>query len=137
MFSSAFRCPICAILLTPDKTAALKCGHVFHSFCILRWLELSKSCPLCRRAMSEAEVVTRLYFGESFYDESDRSVIEDDITKKIQSAQVQLRYEERKLRKITKDLEACQQEKNNLLWISAIAGFIILPFFLRRLSDGQ
>lgn len=42
----------CSICLedfhTAEKVTELPCSHVFHRPCIIRWLESSNSCPLCR-----------------------------------------------------------------------------------------
>lgn len=32
-----------------ESTGGLKCGHYYHTQCILRWLETSTTCPLCRQ----------------------------------------------------------------------------------------
>ena len=32
-----------------DDVSVLKCGHMFHSHCIARWLKNKKECPLCRQ----------------------------------------------------------------------------------------
>ena len=32
-----------------DDVSVLKCGHMFHSNCIARWLKNKKECPLCRQ----------------------------------------------------------------------------------------
>jgi hypothetical protein len=32
-----------------DDVSVLKCGHIFHSNCIERWLKNKKECPLCRQ----------------------------------------------------------------------------------------
>ena len=33
------------------KTARLPCSHIYHETCIVRWLQISHLCPLCRYQM--------------------------------------------------------------------------------------
>ena len=40
-------CSICLADLDCDGSA-LPCGHVFHSQCILKWMESHRTCPVCR-----------------------------------------------------------------------------------------
>ncbi|XWS23731.1 hypothetical protein CRYUN_Cryun28dG0040400 [Craigia yunnanensis] len=50
--SSKKQCTICFDeLLDSDEVASMPCGHVYHSGCIVRWLETSHLCPLCRYQM--------------------------------------------------------------------------------------
>ena len=45
-------CPICTDCFNSDDTfIELSCTHLFHSACILPWLELNNSCPSCRAPM--------------------------------------------------------------------------------------
>ena len=37
--------------LKNKKYMLLKCGHVFHTACIEKWLEMKKECPSCRSSM--------------------------------------------------------------------------------------
>ena len=63
-----YKCPICLIRFAADsnanasgdeskkkeKKSALRlpeCGHSFHLECLLRWLENTSSCPLCRHEL--------------------------------------------------------------------------------------
>lgn len=39
----------CAICLGNICNAKLLCGHFFHSKCILKWVNVKKTCPICRR----------------------------------------------------------------------------------------
>ncbi|KAL1555011.1 RING-type E3 ubiquitin transferase [Salvia divinorum] len=43
-------CAVCSEGLRLGGAAKrIPCGHVFHQDCILRWLSLIYSCPLCRQ----------------------------------------------------------------------------------------
>lgn len=45
-------CMVCLEeFLMGSEVACLPCGHIFHGDCIVRWLETSHLCPLCRLAM--------------------------------------------------------------------------------------
>jgi hypothetical protein len=48
-------CSICFQLVNKISLQKTKCGHIFHSHCINRWLKLNtrKSCPLCRNDLNE------------------------------------------------------------------------------------
>ena len=48
-------CPICFDAVTMKNIAVTECGHMFHSTCIFRSLELRIECPLCRHALVEVE----------------------------------------------------------------------------------
>ena len=44
-------CPICLEEMTTDlidNLLKLKCPHIFHSTCIMRWMENKTTCPVCR-----------------------------------------------------------------------------------------
>jgi hypothetical protein len=40
-------CSICINKIN-NKESYLPCGHVFHSDCILNWMEYKMNCPICR-----------------------------------------------------------------------------------------
>ena len=58
-------CSTCLELLTPsDDLSSVPCGHVFHTPCILQWLETGKNnCPQCRTRCQEKQL-RRVYFTE-------------------------------------------------------------------------
>jgi hypothetical protein len=44
--------PACSVCLTDiakdEDTVLVPCGHMFHDQCIMKWLEMHSSCPVCR-----------------------------------------------------------------------------------------
>lgn len=44
--------PSCTVCLTEinqnDDTVIVPCGHMFHDSCIMQWLEMHNTCPVCR-----------------------------------------------------------------------------------------
>lgn len=51
-WSSRKQCTICLDeLVDGDEVASMPCRHVYHNGCIVRWLETSRFCPLCRYQM--------------------------------------------------------------------------------------
>ena len=48
-------CPICFDEVTMKNIAVTECGHMFHSTCIFRSLELRIECPMCRHALVEVD----------------------------------------------------------------------------------
>jgi len=42
-------CAVCREQL--DRAKRLPCGHMFHSLCLQRWLEVRTACPTCRRPL--------------------------------------------------------------------------------------
>jgi len=48
--SSQKECCICLMEYAPgDGIVATPCDHIFHKHCCCEWLQLSRSCPICRR----------------------------------------------------------------------------------------
>ncbi|XP_025884451.1 E3 ubiquitin-protein ligase RDUF1-like [Solanum lycopersicum] len=37
-----------------DQGKKMLCGHVFHANCLIKWLSICNSCPLCRYKVSAA-----------------------------------------------------------------------------------
>ncbi|KAG6603277.1 E3 ubiquitin-protein ligase-like protein, partial [Cucurbita argyrosperma subsp. sororia] len=47
-------CSVCCDELRGEtEVRRLPCGHVFHKSCILKWLQLTNSCPLCRAKLEQ------------------------------------------------------------------------------------
>lgn len=47
-------CSVCCDELRGEtEVRRLPCGHVFHKSCILEWLQLTNSCPLCRAKLEQ------------------------------------------------------------------------------------
>ncbi|KAJ3146068.1 hypothetical protein HK101_002370, partial [Irineochytrium annulatum] len=57
-------CPIC---LQPfeDRSSLVGCGHEFCHECLLRWGEVSRACPMCKRAFDEC--LHRFTTDDDFY----------------------------------------------------------------------
>ena len=52
-------CPICLeeMKVGEEEFYEVKvCGHVFHSVCLLGWLENKRSCPICRKEIIGVEL---------------------------------------------------------------------------------
>ncbi|KAL4690530.1 E3 ubiquitin-protein ligase RNF181 isoform X2 [Rhinopithecus roxellana] len=46
------KCPVCLLEFEEEETAIeMPCHHLFHSSCILPWLNKTNSCPLCRHEL--------------------------------------------------------------------------------------
>ena len=49
MMDSIANCSICLKdIKTEDQMARLRCKHTYHMMCVTKWLEVSKTFPLCR-----------------------------------------------------------------------------------------
>ena len=51
-------CTICLVKFTPNEEILfVPCGHIFHSNCIVQWLETGKNdCPQCRTACRQNQL---------------------------------------------------------------------------------
>nr|KAF6414209.1 ring finger protein 115 [Molossus molossus] len=46
-------CPVCKEDYTvEEEVRQLPCNHFFHSSCIVPWLELHDTCPICRKSLN-------------------------------------------------------------------------------------
>lgn len=48
LIESGLDCTVCQEVFTEEPVKMLPCKHYFHSDCILPWLDLHNSCPVCR-----------------------------------------------------------------------------------------
>lgn len=49
-------CPICMETIEHTQAALTKCGHLFHGFCLNRFLGYSSTCPTCRCALGKKDI---------------------------------------------------------------------------------
>ncbi|KAK8804389.1 hypothetical protein WA588_004603 [Blastocystis sp. NMH] len=49
----ASECPICLkSYAASDALLDLPCSHSFHQSCVLKWMEIDRTCPLCRQSVN-------------------------------------------------------------------------------------
>jgi hypothetical protein len=83
-------CPICGEDYVPkEETVQIQCSHFFHESCVMPWLEMKHSCPICRfeisenipstddlEKLTESEIRQRLsWHGEAASSDSSRFVL--------------------------------------------------------------
>lgn len=50
-------CAVCLEEITRSGSKKLKCKHMFHSKCIMKWFETSIECPQCRMEQDDDPIV--------------------------------------------------------------------------------
>ena len=64
-------CVICInSILKFEDSQILECGHIFHNYCIEKWLYQSKSCPTCKNDVVNKEEIEDYirFMNENLYD---------------------------------------------------------------------
>lgn len=47
-------CPICnEDFVAQNKVLRLPCSHLYHSHCVMPWLEMKQNCPICRQSLPD------------------------------------------------------------------------------------
>lgn len=47
-------CPICSEdFVVSNEETKLPCGHIFHRYCVMPWLEQKQNCPICRTSLTD------------------------------------------------------------------------------------
>ena len=49
-------CCICYEKLSQKRSTKLKCGHVFHTFCIRKWGSMKMECPMDRKKIRASDL---------------------------------------------------------------------------------
>ena len=49
-------CCICYEKLSQKRSTKLKCGHVFHTFCIRKWGNMKMECPMDRKKIRASDL---------------------------------------------------------------------------------
>lgn len=68
------QCSVCMDeLKIEEKVRKLPCAHLFHTDCIVPWLQMHATCPICRKTISLSDSVPPAPSGQSSYDSSRRT----------------------------------------------------------------
>ena len=80
-------CVVCLEPVRPYVDKKLKCKHMFHSSCIMKWFETSIECPTCRMEQDDDPLIKF------------RLTIEDNMREKYRDAIASLEAEVRRARR--------------------------------------
>ncbi|GFR11156.1 e3 ubiquitin-protein ligase TRAIP [Trichonephila clavata] len=106
------RCVICTDCFDGHGIVATQCGHVFHSQCLLKWIDRSKTCPECRGPVFSKNI-SKLYFNNIPNEGFDAANIENDISTlkaQIREKNMELENEKKKFKEL--QVHAAALEKN-------------------------
>ncbi|KAF2097718.1 hypothetical protein NA57DRAFT_56906 [Rhizodiscina lignyota] len=68
ILSHVGKCTICQFeYKLADELKELKCGHTFHKGCIIPWLPVNMTCPLCRELAFDVGTEMRLRYERAWY----------------------------------------------------------------------
>nr|CAX69364.1 Protein TRC8 homolog [Schistosoma japonicum] len=52
-------CPICYTEMTTNTAKITRCGHLYHSECLIQWMKRQLSCPICQSDLLSTKVTDR------------------------------------------------------------------------------
>ena len=111
-----FNCVICYdIFINGVDISTTPCGHIFHTVCVLKWFEESKSsktCPACRVKCTPSKLV-KLYFDSSGTD--DQEIDKGDLEFQLTNAQHKLLLKEQELLNCRNDLSGYKDTNEGLI----------------------
>ncbi|XP_021712982.1 E3 ubiquitin-protein ligase TRAIP [Aedes aegypti] len=126
----AFFCTICTdVFPSSVDIHVTPCGHAFHYFCILQWLERSKTCPECR-SKCIAKSLIKLYMNitTNVDNPGDNAMLmqnlenlklslreKDTKLKNLEESQAAHRLERKKMTKMVASLEGTIKGQNYIL----------------------
>lgn len=86
-------CTICSDLVNQaENIYVTKCGHIFHYYCLVQWIERSKTCPQCRNKVTE-KCMFRVYPTVSNENNSENAAT---LQSQLDNAQLELRQQKAK-----------------------------------------
>ncbi|GFS84256.1 hypothetical protein TNCV_2365861 [Trichonephila clavipes] len=94
------------------EVVSVECGHVFHSECLFKRFEDSKTCPECQKPISR-ENITKLYINISPMDEFDAEFVESNIrslNRRLMEKEADLNFSLDKIKEL--QLEAAYMEED-------------------------
>ena len=119
-------CSICFenINFSGQEVSVLNCGHLYHSTCLLRWLESNLNCPECKVVVTMGHFIKKIFpkTSENVYEGSSADTktilkVYEESTKNVQEMFVKrIATLESQNSKLTEDLRKSSNETNKLKW---------------------